>query len=86
MEYYKQLIEEKNLSQLFVFGMYRSGTTAIARLFSSESKIAFSSDPIRPFFNWYRTKLQKILGIKKSRIIQDLWVIILKGILITLKN
>lgn len=65
MEYYKQLIEEKNLSQLFVFGMYRSGTTAIARLFSSESKIAFSSDPIRPFFNWYRTKLQKNIGYKE---------------------
>ena len=44
--------------------MYRSGTTAIARLFSSESKIAFSSDPIRPF-NWYRTKLQKNIGYKE---------------------
>lgn len=65
MESYKQLIVEKNLSQLFVFGMYRSGTTAIARLLSSENKIAFSSDPIRPFFNWYRTKLQKNIGCKE---------------------
>ena len=65
MESYKQSIVEKNLSQLFVFGMYRSGTTAIARLLSSENKIAFSSDPIRPFFNWYRTKLQKNIGCKE---------------------
>jgi len=42
--------------------MYRSGTTAIARLLAGENKIAFSSDPIRPFFNWYRSILQKDIG------------------------
>ena len=66
MENYNQLIRDKKLPQLFVFGMFRSGTTAIARLLASENKIAFSSDPIRPFFNWYRTELQKNIDYTKA--------------------
>ncbi len=58
MNSYDELIKEKNLNQLFVFGMYRSGTTVVARSLAGESRIAFASDPIRPFFNFYRTKLQ----------------------------
>jgi len=66
MENYNQLIRDKKLPQLFVFGMYRSGTTVIARLLAGENKIAFSSDPIRPFFNWYRTALQKNIGYTEA--------------------
>lgn len=57
-----QPIKVNKIPHLFVFGMYRSGTTAIARLLAGENKIAFSSDPIRPFFNWYRSILQKDIG------------------------
>lgn len=60
---------DKKIIKLFIFGMYRSGTTIIARSLASESNIAFASDPIRPFFNHYRTKIQKKIGdynIEKS--------------------
>ncbi len=53
----------KNLSQLYLFGMYRSGTTVIARSLAGENKIAFASDPIRPFFSFYRTALQQKIGL-----------------------
>ena len=59
MKNYNHVIKKKKIPQLFILGMYRSGTTAIARFLAGEHKIAFCSDPIRPFFNWYRTKLQK---------------------------
>ena len=59
MKSYNELIKSRNIPQLFLFGMYRSGTTVLARSLAGDSKIAFVSDPIRPFFNWYRTKLQR---------------------------
>ena len=59
MNFYNELIKKKKIYQIFVFGMYRSGTTVIARSLAGEKNIAFASDPIRPFFNHYRTKLQK---------------------------
>ena len=62
MQSYNELIESKKIPQLFLFGIYRSGTTILARSLAGEKKIAFASDPIRPFFNWYRTKLQKELN------------------------
>ena len=62
MQNYSELIENKNITQIFLFGMYRSGTTVVARTLAGDSKIAFASDPIRPFFNYYRTKLQKIIN------------------------
>ena len=64
MESYNELIKNKKIPQLFVFGMYRSGTTVIARSLAGESKIAFASDPIRPFFNWYRTAIQKEISVE----------------------
>lgn len=36
---------------LFVTGMFRSGTTLMAKVFDAHSKVAFTSDPYRPFFN-----------------------------------
>ena len=59
MKSYDELIESKKIPLLFLFGIYRSGTTILARSLAGEEKIAFASDPIRPFFNWYRTLLQK---------------------------
>ncbi len=59
MNFYNELIKKKNIYQIFVFGMYRSGTTVIARSLAGKKNFAFASDPIRPFFNHYRTKLQK---------------------------
>lgn len=44
---------------LFLTGMYRSGTTLTARLLQSQKQVVCASDPIRPFFNFYRTFLQQ---------------------------
>jgi hypothetical protein len=63
MNNYNNLITKKKIPQLFVFGMYRSGTTVIARTLAGEQKIAFAADPIRPFFNCYRTALQKKINL-----------------------
>ncbi len=66
---YEKLSNNKEITRLFVFGMYRSGTTIIARSLAGEKNIAFASDPIRPFFNYYRSKIQKEIGsinIEKS--------------------
>ena len=59
MNIYNKLKDSSNIPHLFLFGMYRSGTTVIARSLAGEKNIAFASDTIRPFFNFYRTKLQK---------------------------
>ena len=69
MKTYDELIKKTKIPQLFVFGAYRSGTTIIARSLAGVKNIAFASDPIRPFFNYYRTKIQKEIGLsdlKKS--------------------
>ena len=66
MKNYEELIKQKKIPQLFVFGMYRSGTTVIARSLAGENKIAFASDPIRPLFNCYRSALQKNINLIKS--------------------
>lgn len=66
---FEKLTNQKEITRLFVFGMYRSGTTIIARSLAGEKNIAFASDPIRPFFNYYRSKIQKEIGsinIEKS--------------------
>jgi len=43
---------------IYISGIYRSGTTLLARLLNAEAKIASASDPIRPFFNGYRSRLE----------------------------
>jgi hypothetical protein len=40
--------------QLFVFGMFRSGTTLLARMLDTHKNIVCASDPIRPFYNAVR--------------------------------
>ncbi len=39
---------------LFVFGMFRSGTTLLARMLDTHEEIVCASDPIRPFYNAVR--------------------------------
>ena len=56
MKSYDELIKSKKIPQLFLFGIYRSGTTVLARSLAGEKRIAFALDLIRPFFNCYRTK------------------------------
>ena len=86
MKSYNELIKSRNIPQLFLFGMYRSGTTVLARSLAGDSKIAFVSDPIRPFFNWYRTKLQRQVILLGLKITVDLLVIILIVIKSILQN
>lgn len=57
---------------LFLTGMYRSGTTLIARLLQSQKQVICASDPIRPFFNFYRTFLQQEALIPSSSITPSL--------------
>jgi hypothetical protein len=39
---------------LFVSGMFRSGTTLLARMLNNHPNIAFASDPLRPLINSFR--------------------------------
>lgn len=39
---------------LFIFGMFRSGTTLLARMLDTHENIVCASDPIRPFYNAVR--------------------------------
>jgi hypothetical protein len=40
--------------QIFVTGMFRSGTTLIARMLNAHPRIAFASDPFAPLFRAFR--------------------------------
>ena len=48
--------------QLFVTGMFRSGTTTLARALNAHSKIAFASDPFLEFFKVLRSDLAEDLN------------------------
>ena len=39
MQSYNELIESKKIPQLFLFGIYRSGTTILARSLAGEKKL-----------------------------------------------
>lgn len=39
---------------VFITGMFRSGTTMIARMLNTHSQVACASDPLRPLLNSYR--------------------------------
>jgi hypothetical protein len=47
----------KQGNYLFVTGMFRSGTTLLARILDVHPEISFASDPYRPFFNHLRSQL-----------------------------
>ena len=59
MNIYNKLKDSSNIPHLFLFGMYRSGTTVIARSLAGEKNIAFASDTIRPFFNFIEPNCKK---------------------------
>jgi hypothetical protein len=42
------------MDYVFITGMFRSGTTLLARMFNAHSRIACASDPMRPLFNSFR--------------------------------
>ena len=48
---------------LFVFGMFRSGTTLLARMLHTHPQIACASDPYRPFFNSFRDSIAEDLDV-----------------------
>lgn len=41
-------------NKFFITGMFRSGTTLLARMLNTHEKIVCASDPYRPFFNFFR--------------------------------
>ena len=50
----------------FVFGIYRSGTTLVSRLFNGDNRFCSASDPIRPFFNAYTNSIRSSQGGNES--------------------
>ena len=46
-----------NKKYLFVFGMFRSGTTLISKILSSNNKIVVASDPYFQFFKSFRNEI-----------------------------
>lgn len=55
-------MNEKNRSIVFIFGLYRSGTTLVSRLLNGDNRFASASDPVRPFFNAYSNFLRHLDG------------------------
>ncbi len=52
---------------IFVTGLFRSGTTWLARALNSHPEISFESDPIAPIFNSFRYDLAKNKYKKKNQ-------------------
>lgn len=48
--------------KLFISGMFRSGTTLVARMLHTHDNIACASDPFRPFFNCLRDSVARDVG------------------------
>ncbi len=54
------------MKYLWVTGMFRSGTTLLAKMFDAHPEVAFASDPYRPFFNDLRDTIAKKNGLLKN--------------------
>ena len=53
--------------KLFISGMFRSGTTLMARMINSHPNICLASDPYAPIFKCYRNEIaSKIINIKND--------------------
>lgn len=50
------------VDRLFIKGMFRSGTTHLARIHHAHDVIACASDPFRPFFNCLRDAVAEDIG------------------------
>ncbi len=50
--------------QLFTFGMFRSGTTLLARLLDTHEDIVCAADPYRPFYNALRDAVAEDIGVE----------------------
>lgn len=51
------------MNRFFVSGMFRSGTTAVARALNSHPKIACASDPMAEFFKAFRSDVAERMGL-----------------------
>ena len=51
------------MTYFFVYGMFRSGTTLIARQLDAHPNITCASDPFRPFFNAFRDSVANDLSV-----------------------
>ena len=60
------MMSNNALPLVFIFGLYRSGTTLVSRLLNGDSRLASASDPMRPFFNSYTNFLRNEIGEKTS--------------------
>ncbi len=56
------------MNYLWVTGMFRSGTTLLAKMLDAHPKIAFTSDPYRPYFNDLRDMVARKNGLLKNNL------------------
>lgn len=52
------------MNKFLITGMFRSGTTLLARMLNTHRDIVCASDPFRPFFNYFRDDVAQELGIE----------------------
>lgn len=59
------------MKSLFVTGMFRSGTTLLAKMMDAHREVAFASDPYRPFFNHLRDAAAARAGLSEHIPVQS---------------
>jgi len=55
-------MDDTHPDEFFIFGMFRSGTTLLARMLNTHEDIVCASDPFRPFFNYFRYDVASEVG------------------------
>ena len=55
--------KSKDMKYVFITGMFRSGTTLLARMLSAHPNIAVSSDPSLPIFKFLRSHMFRKIGV-----------------------